>query len=162
MTRSVGTVAKWLNHKGIGFITPEGEESAEGKDILVHFSQLKQESSDGFKSLEAGSTVEFDLEADPKNEEKKIAVNVTGVDGSDCAPRKKGKGKKKAEKKDSDDDEEEDEEEDEEDGEEEKPKASTKKGKGKGKKGKSGKSKGKGKGKAKGKGKGKKEKESEE
>ena len=30
-----GVVAKWLNHKGIGFITPDGQESEEGKDILV-------------------------------------------------------------------------------------------------------------------------------
>ncbi len=59
MTRVTGTVAKWLNHKGIGFITPEGQTSEEGKDILVHFSELKQESEDGFKSLEAGSTVSF-------------------------------------------------------------------------------------------------------
>ena len=57
MTRETGTVAKWLNHKGIGFITPQGQEPEEGKDILVHFSELKQETADGFKSLEAGSTV---------------------------------------------------------------------------------------------------------
>jgi len=148
VTRSSGTVAKWLNHKGIGFITPEGEKSVEGNDILVHFSQLKQETEDGFKSLAAGSKVEFELEADPKDAEKKIAVNVTGVEGADCEPRRKGKGKKaKAEKKDSDED-------GEEEGEEkEKPKKS---GKGKGKRSSSSKGKGKGR---RSKGKGKKEKE---
>ena len=29
MGRHKGTVAKWLNHKGIGFITPEGQEPEE-------------------------------------------------------------------------------------------------------------------------------------
>ena len=42
MARKTGTVAKWLNHKGIGFITPEGQESVEGQDISVHFEQIKQ------------------------------------------------------------------------------------------------------------------------
>jgi len=94
--RQQGTVAKWLNHKGIGFITPKDVEPAkdgeESNDILVHYMQIKQSSEDGFKSLEQGSTVEYELEADPKNPEKKIAVNVTGLDGEDCAPKKKYKG----------------------------------------------------------------------
>lgn len=103
--RLTGTVAKWLNHKGIGFITPEGVESKEGEnnDILVHFEQVKQTTDDGFKSLEQGTTVEYDLKEDPKNPEKKIAVNVTGPDGADCEPKKKsskgkGKGKGKGKK----------------------------------------------------------------
>jgi len=147
MTRATGTVAKWLNHKGIGFITPAGEESKEGSDILVHFSELKQETEDGFRSLEAGSTVEYEEKADPKDAEKKIAVNVTGIDGADCLPRKKGQGKKKKEKTEGEGS---SEEESGEDG--EKPKKKSK-GKGKGR----GKGKGKGKGRGKGKGKGKKE-----
>jgi len=92
-TRYTGTVAKWLNHKGIGFITPEGQESKEGEDILVHFQQIKQESEDGFKSLCQGSEVEYELEEDPKNPEKKVAVNVTGKNGEDCEAKKKGQGK---------------------------------------------------------------------
>jgi len=92
--RHTGVVAKWLNHKGIGFITPDGEGEGAG-DILVHYGQIKQASEDGFKSLEQGSKVEYSLEADPKNPEKKIAVNVTGVDGEDCLPKRKGKGKGK-------------------------------------------------------------------
>lgn len=92
--RQTGHVAKWLNHKGIGFITPDGQEEGEN-DVLVHFGQIKQESDDGFKSLEQGAKIEFELETDPKNPEKKIAVNVTGPDGADCPPRKKGKGKGK-------------------------------------------------------------------
>lgn len=92
--RHTGVVAKWLNHKGIGFITPDNCEG-EGNDILVHYGQIQQASEDGFKSLDQGSKVEYELEVDPKNPEKKIAVKVTGVDGADCAPKKKGKGKGK-------------------------------------------------------------------
>jgi CspA family cold shock protein len=48
-----GTV-KWFNaEKGFGFITSE-----EGKDVFVHFSQIKK---DGFKSLEEGEQVEFEI-----------------------------------------------------------------------------------------------------
>jgi CspA family cold shock protein len=96
--RFTGTVAKWLNHKGIGFITPENAEEGKESDILVHFKQIKQESEDGFVSLEAGAQVEFELEEDPKDSSKKVAVNVTGVDGADCAPKKKGSGKGKGKK----------------------------------------------------------------
>jgi len=121
--KQTGVVAKWLNHKGIGFITPDGSEGGEGLDILVHFEQIKQSSEDGFKSLEQGSKVAFDLEVDPKNPEKKVAINVTGPDGEDCIPRQKGAGKGG------------------------KGKGKGKKGKGKGKKGKGKGKKGKGKGK---------------
>ncbi|CAD7958374.1 unnamed protein product [Amoebophrya sp. A25] len=82
-TRSTGTVAKWLNHKGIGFITPDGNQEGD-PDVLVHYQQIKQESEDGFKSLQQGSQVEFELEDDPKDGAKKVAVKVTAVGGGDC------------------------------------------------------------------------------
>ncbi len=48
-----GTV-KWFNaEKGFGFITTE-----EGNDVFVHFSQIQKE---GFKTLEEGEEVEFDV-----------------------------------------------------------------------------------------------------
>lgn len=48
-----GTV-KWFNgEKGFGFITTE-----EGKDVFAHFSQIQK---DGFKTLEEGQGVEFDV-----------------------------------------------------------------------------------------------------
>jgi len=48
-----GTV-KWFNaEKGFGFIT-----GSDGKDVFAHFSQIKK---DGFKSLEEGQEVEFDV-----------------------------------------------------------------------------------------------------
>ncbi len=48
-----GTV-KWFNaEKGFGFITGE-----DGKDVFAHFSQIQK---DGFKTLEEGQEVEFDV-----------------------------------------------------------------------------------------------------
>ena len=45
---------KWYNaEKGYGFI-----EGQDGKDVFVHFSAIVQ---DGFKSLEEGQEVEFDV-----------------------------------------------------------------------------------------------------
>ena len=48
-----GTV-KWFNaEKGFGFITGE-----DGKDVFAHFSQIEK---DGFKSLDEGEEVTFDV-----------------------------------------------------------------------------------------------------
>ncbi len=48
-----GTV-KWFNdQKGYGFI-----EREDGEDVFVHFSAVKK---DGFKSLEEGQKVEFEV-----------------------------------------------------------------------------------------------------
>ena len=64
-----GTV-KWFNsQKGFGFITNE----ANGEDIFVHFSSIV---SSGFKSLDEGQRVTFDVETDPKDSRKLKAVNV--------------------------------------------------------------------------------------
>ena len=64
-----GTV-KWFNaEKGYGFISnDEG-----GDDVFVHFSSIMM---DGFKTLNEGQKVTFDVEADPKNISKMRAVNV--------------------------------------------------------------------------------------
>ncbi|KAG7341435.1 cold-shock DNA-binding domain protein [Nitzschia inconspicua] len=82
--RQTGTVAKWLNHRGIGFITPDGQTSEVGKDLLVHYSHIKQGSETAYVSLREGSKVEFETAEDPKNRNKLIAVKVTAVGGGDC------------------------------------------------------------------------------
>ncbi|WP_348750908.1 cold-shock protein [Pseudomonas rhodesiae] len=55
---ATGTV-KWFNaEKGFGFITQDG-----GVDLFVHYSAIK---SDGFKTLEEGQKVEFEVTQGPK------------------------------------------------------------------------------------------------
>ena len=63
-----GTV-KWFNSgKGYGFITPE-----EGKDVFVHFSAITGE---GFKTLNEGDQVEFEIITDQKGPK---ATNVVKI-----------------------------------------------------------------------------------
>lgn len=67
-----GTV-KWFNaEKGFGFIAnDEG-----GDDVFVHFSAIQ---SDGYRTLDEGQKVTFDVETDPKNPSKLRAANVCKV-----------------------------------------------------------------------------------
>ena len=61
-----GTVKWFNNQKGYGFISDES-----GKDVFVHYSGLNME---GFKSLDEGASVEFDVIDGAKGPQ---AVNVT-------------------------------------------------------------------------------------
>jgi CspA family cold shock protein len=66
---ATGTV-KWFNNaKGYGFITPDGET----KDVFVHHSQIAGE---GYKSLNEGQKVEFEVREGQKGPE---ATNVIPV-----------------------------------------------------------------------------------
>lgn len=63
-----GTV-KWFNsEKGFGFITGE-----DGADVFAHFSQI---TSSGYKSLEEGQKVSFDVVKGPKGPQ---AENITKI-----------------------------------------------------------------------------------
>ena len=60
-----GTV-KWFNaEKGFGFIEVEG-----GADVFAHFSAIQ---TDGFKTLDEGQKVTFDVEDGPRGPQ---AVNI--------------------------------------------------------------------------------------
>lgn len=60
---------KWFNAaKGYGFLAQDG-----GKDVFVHFSAIQ---GDGFRTLNEGETVEFDVVNGPKGAQ---AANVKKV-----------------------------------------------------------------------------------
>ncbi len=60
-------IVKWFsNQKGYGFITPDGG----GKDVFVHHSAIQGE---GYKTLDEGQNVEFEITQGPKGEQ---AANV--------------------------------------------------------------------------------------
>ena len=61
-----GTVKWFNNQKGYGFISDE-----QGNDVFVHYSVLNME---GFKSLEEGAEVEYEVVNGEKGPQ---AVNVT-------------------------------------------------------------------------------------
>ena len=63
-----GTVKWFNNQKGYGFIS-----DAEGNDVFVHYTGLAME---GFKTLEEGASVEFDVVDGAKGPQ---ATNVTVV-----------------------------------------------------------------------------------
>ena len=67
-----GTV-KWFNaEKGYGFISnDEG-----GDDVFVHFSAIQ---GTGYRSLNEGQKVSYEVEQDPKNTGKLRAVNVAVI-----------------------------------------------------------------------------------
>ncbi len=62
---------KWFNNeKGFGFIANDDGSD----DVFVHFSAIV--SDNGYKSLQEGQSVTFEVETDPKNSSKLRAKNV--------------------------------------------------------------------------------------
>tara|TARA_B110001454_G_scaffold105027_1_gene98896 strand:- start:91 stop:726 length:636 start_codon:yes stop_codon:yes gene_type:complete len=71
---------KWFNNtRGYGFLTYKDENGVD-LDVFVHFSSIRSQVEDSFKTLTQGEYVSFDL-ADSNKEDKLLAVNVTGVNG---------------------------------------------------------------------------------
>ena len=69
-----GNVWRWAgqyrktNQKGYGFITPEN-----GADVFVHHTAIQGE---GYKTLEEGQEVEFEIEKGPKGEQATKVVKL--------------------------------------------------------------------------------------
>ena len=67
-----GTV-KWFNEKkGYGFIIPDGMN----QDVFVHYSSIQAE---GFKTLNEGDKVQFELFQDAKGARAKDVVRVGSI-----------------------------------------------------------------------------------
>ena len=70
---SQGTV-KWFNDsKGFGFITEDG-----GQDVFVHHSEIRTE---GYRTLEEGEKVEFEVIAGEKGPRAKNVKRVSQAQG---------------------------------------------------------------------------------
>lgn len=68
---TIGTVKWFNNQKGYGFITPEN-----GKDVFVHHSEIQGE---GYKSLQDGESVEFEITQGAKGEQATKVVKMQKV-----------------------------------------------------------------------------------
>jgi cold shock protein len=63
-------IVKWFNNsKGYGFIGRD-----DGSDLFVHFSAIE---GDGFRTLQDGDTVEFEISTGPKGPQ---AANVRKIE----------------------------------------------------------------------------------
>ena len=65
---ATGTVKWFNNQKGFGFIAPEN-----GRDVFVHHTAIQGE---GYKSLDEGQKVQFDITQGPKGDQ---AINVVKI-----------------------------------------------------------------------------------
>jgi CspA family cold shock protein len=75
MQRDTGTVKWFSSEKGYGFIKRE-----DGSDVFVHHSGI---SGDGFKSLNEGEPVEFEILQEPKGLKAYNVVRLDAPEGGD-------------------------------------------------------------------------------
>ena len=69
MAQRIHGVVKWFSaEKGYGFITPDN-----GPDVFVHYSAIQ---SSGYRKLEAGEKVEFEITEGPKGKQASAVVTV--------------------------------------------------------------------------------------
>ena len=72
-----GTV-KWFNAaKGYGFI-----QRASGDDVFVHFSAIQ---SEGYRSLDEGAEVEFEVKQGPKGLQAENVVRISALSLATCS-----------------------------------------------------------------------------
>ena len=81
MARTTGTVKWFSSEKGYGFIEQEG-----GADVFVHHTAIE---GSGFKTLNEGEKVEFDVIEEPKGLK---AQNVTRMGGGEPGGEPGGAG----------------------------------------------------------------------
>ncbi len=69
MAERIQGVVKWFSaEKGYGFITPD-----DGPDVFVHYSAIE---STGYRKLEAGEKVEFEITEGPKGKQASGVVSI--------------------------------------------------------------------------------------
>lgn len=79
----VNGVVKWFNaKKGYGFIVSPEVEEVKDRDVFVHYSKIQME---GFKKLEAGEEVSYDLVWTPEG--KPQADNVVRLNPPETPER---------------------------------------------------------------------------
>lgn len=84
MARASGTVKWFSQEKGFGFVTRE-----DGTDIFIHHSGI---SGRGFKTLEQGEPVEFDVIEEPKGLKAANLVRMNAPEGGSEAGMEQGGG----------------------------------------------------------------------
>lgn len=66
--RARGTVKWFSNEKGYGFISQD-----DGPDLFVHYSEIQ---GSGYRSLEEGASVEFDITDGKKGKQASAVIQV--------------------------------------------------------------------------------------